>query len=58
MQNLAIGNVGVITTDDDGALWTISTIWLADGLIEVTQDAGATFRTIDADDFWLLLDRL
>lgn len=60
MNALAIGNVGVIVSDDDGTLWTIDTIWASEGLISVIYKTGKSscIRTINADDFWVLIDKL
>jgi hypothetical protein len=52
-----IGAVGVITTDDNAALWTVTGI--DNGLIYCRPISGQwQIRIVLPDQFWVLIDRM
>lgn len=52
----AIGSIGVITTDNDGRLYEIDTIWSDGELDVIALDDDGNVRHVYPSDFWVLVD--
>lgn len=51
-----IGSIGVITTDNDGRLYEIDTIWTDGELDVIALDDDDNVRHVYSKDFWVLVD--
>lgn len=54
--HVKLGAVGVITTDNDGRLYEVDTIWIDGEMDVIALDDDANVRHVYHSDFWVLVD--